>query len=73
MSKLFSSERLERASEDLTDLIGPDGLRSYYEPTAPQHGKVEHMLRFSIGTTIYAGASEVQRNIIAQQGLGLPK
>ena len=73
MSKLFSSERLERASEDLTDLIGPDGLRSYYEPTAPQHGKVEHMLRFSVGTTIYAGASEVQRNIIAQQGLGLPR
>lgn len=73
MAKLFSSETLERGSQDLTDLIGPDGYRSYYEPTAPEHGKVEHMLRFSIGTTIYAGASEVQRNIIAQQGLGLPK
>lgn len=72
MAKLFSSERLERAAEDLTDLIGPDGLRSYFEPTAPQNGKIEHLLRFSLGTTIYAGASEVQRNIIASRGLGLP-
>lgn len=29
-------------------------------------------MRFSLGTTIYAGTSEVQRTIIAQRGLGLP-
>jgi 3-oxocholest-4-en-26-oyl-CoA dehydrogenase alpha subunit len=73
MAKLHSSETLERASQDLVDLMGPDGLRSFYEPTAPQNGELEHMLRFSLGTTIYAGASEVQRNIIATQGLGLPR
>lgn len=73
MAKLHSSETLERASQDLVDLMGPDGLRSFYEPTAPQNGGIEHMLRFSLGTTIYAGASEVQRNIIAGQGLGLPR
>lgn len=73
MAKLFSSETMERGSQDLTDLLGPDGLRSFFDPTAPQNGEIEHMLRFSLGTTIYAGASEVQRNIIAQQGLGLPR
>jgi alkylation response protein AidB-like acyl-CoA dehydrogenase len=73
MTKLFSSEALSRGAQDLSDMIGPDALRSYFEPTAPVHGRIEHMLRFSLGTTIYAGTSEVQRNIIAQRGLGLPR
>jgi len=73
MCKLFSSEAMERAAQDLTELVGPDALRSYFEPTAPRGGRIEHLLRYSLGTTIYAGTSEVQRNIIAQRGLGLPR
>jgi len=73
MAKLYSSEALERAAQDLTELVGADALRSYFDPTAPEGGRIEHTLRFSLGTTIYAGTSEVQRNIIAQRGLGLPR
>ena len=73
MSKVFSTEALERASQDIVEMVGPDGLRSYLEPTAPEHGRFDHTLRFSLGTTIYAGTSEVQRTIIAQRGLGLPR
>jgi alkylation response protein AidB-like acyl-CoA dehydrogenase len=73
MSKLFSSEALVRQAEDLTEMIGPDSLRSYFEPTAPEGGAIEHALRFSLGTTTYAGTSEIQRAIIAQRGLGLPR
>lgn len=73
MSKLFSTEALERASQDVVELVGADGLRSYLEPTAPEHGRFDHSLRFSLGTTIYAGTSEIQRTIIAQRGLGLPR
>jgi alkylation response protein AidB-like acyl-CoA dehydrogenase len=73
MSKLFSSEAMERCSQDMVELLGPDGIRSYFEPSAPEGGRIEHAMRFSLGTTIYAGTSEVQRNIIAQRGLGLPR
>jgi alkylation response protein AidB-like acyl-CoA dehydrogenase len=73
MAKLFSTEALVRASQDLAEMVGPDALRSYFEPTAPQGGRIEHIMRFAIGTTIYAGTSEVQRNIISQRGLGLPR
>ena len=73
MAKLFTSEAIERHAQRATELMGPEGLRSYFEPTAPQGGRIEHAMRFSLGTTIYAGTSEVQRNIIAQRGLGLPR
>jgi alkylation response protein AidB-like acyl-CoA dehydrogenase len=73
MAKLYSSEALERAAEDLCELVGPDALRSYLDPTAPRRGRIEHARRFSLGTTIYAGTSEIQRTIIAQRGLGLPR
>jgi alkylation response protein AidB-like acyl-CoA dehydrogenase len=73
MSKLFSTEALERASQDIVELVGPAALRSYFEPTAPEHGRFDHTMRFSLGTTIYAGTSEIQRTIIAQRGLGLPR
>ncbi|BBX03714.1 acyl-CoA dehydrogenase [Mycolicibacterium moriokaense] len=73
MSKVFSTESLVRASQDIVELVGPDAMRSYFEPTAPEQGRFEHLLRFSLGTTIYAGTSEVQRTIIAQRGLGLPR
>ena len=73
MAKLYSSEAFERVAQDLNEVVGADALRSYFEPTAPEGGRIEHSLRHSLGTTIYAGTSEVQRNIIAQRGLGLPR
>jgi len=73
MSKVFSTEALARATQDVVEMVGPDGMRSYFEPTAPEQGRFEHLMRFSLGTTIYAGTSEVQRTIIAQRGLGLPR
>jgi alkylation response protein AidB-like acyl-CoA dehydrogenase len=73
MSKLFSTEALVRRAEDLTALVGPDALRSRGDPTAVRGGRIEHALRFSLGTAIYAGTSEIQRNIIAQRRCGLPR
>jgi alkylation response protein AidB-like acyl-CoA dehydrogenase len=73
MSKLFSTEAIVRGAEELTALVGPDALRSRGDETSLEGGDLEHLLRFSLGTTIYAGTSEVQRNIIAQRRCGLPR
>lgn len=73
MSKLFSSESLKERAQQMVEIVGPDGLRSYFDPTAPSNGLIEHSLRHSLGTRIYAGTSEIHRNMIAQRGLGLPR
>ena len=73
MAKLYGTEAIVRHAEALTELVGPDALRSRLDPTALEAGRIEHGLRFSLGTTIYAGTSEIQRNIIAQRACGLPR
>jgi 3-oxocholest-4-en-26-oyl-CoA dehydrogenase alpha subunit len=68
MAKLFASEALVRLTDDLA-LMAPDGLRT----DDPRHADVEHGIRRAQATTIWGGTSEVQRSIIAQRGLGLPR
>jgi alkylation response protein AidB-like acyl-CoA dehydrogenase len=43
------------------------------EPGTVLDGLVEHAFRHAVVTTIYGGSSEVQREIIAGRGLGLPR
>jgi alkylation response protein AidB-like acyl-CoA dehydrogenase len=73
MAKLFASEALTRQGGDFMDMLGPDGVRSQGDPTAVEDGAAEFALRFALGATTYGGTSEIQRNIIAQRGLGLPR
>jgi alkylation response protein AidB-like acyl-CoA dehydrogenase len=73
MFKLFWSESLMRSSAALLDAIGPPGLLSWQEPDALAEGEVERLYRHSQVTTISAGTSEIQRGIIAERRLGLPR
>jgi alkylation response protein AidB-like acyl-CoA dehydrogenase len=73
MAKLTNTESFTRAASDLLDIVGADGLLSRQEPGSVLHGLVEHAFRHSTVTTIYGGSSEVQRGIIAERGLGLPR
>jgi hypothetical protein len=40
---------------------------------APLEGKASTHYQFCVASNIYAGSSEVQRNLIAWVGLGLPR
>jgi alkylation response protein AidB-like acyl-CoA dehydrogenase len=73
MAKLWISEAFVHAAAEMSDLLGPAGLLRPGEPDAPLAGRVEHAYRHAQVTTIYGGSSEVQRGIIAERGLGLPR
>ena len=73
MAKLFVTEWFTELASDLIDLIGVDATIPHGQPGAVLDGLVEHAYRHSTVTTIYGGSSEVQRGIIAERGLGLPR
>ncbi len=73
MAKLHITEAFVRAASELLDLLGPEGLVPMGEPGTVLDGLVEHAFRHAVVTTIYGGSSEVQREIIAGRGLGLPR
>jgi alkylation response protein AidB-like acyl-CoA dehydrogenase len=55
------------------EIIGPSGQLTQGDPMAPVEGRIEHQWIHEIAATIAAGTIEVQKNIIAQRGLSLPK
>jgi alkylation response protein AidB-like acyl-CoA dehydrogenase len=73
MAKLWVTEAFTRAAGDLHDLLGAEGLLQRGAPGAPAGGGIEHAFRHAQVTTIYGGSSEIQRGIIAEHGLGLPR
>jgi len=75
--KLFGSEIAQRAARLATEALGVDALAvdfqgwSFDESRGPKPWMKQYLLTY--GGTISAGTSEIQRNIIAQRVLGLPR
>ncbi len=64
VNKVFWSELDIALHETALDLLGPDGeLRSAWSDG----------YLFSLAGPIYAGTNEIQRNIVAERILGLPR
>jgi alkylation response protein AidB-like acyl-CoA dehydrogenase len=73
IAKLFVTETLWRAATNLLDAAGAEGVLQHGAPGAAATGWIEHFWRHAQVMTIHSGSSEIQRNIIADRGLGLPK
>ena len=73
IEKLFWSEMYQRLLETALEVEGPYGQLLKTSPYALDDGKWPHLMLYSRGRTIAAGSSEIQRNIIAERVLGLPR
>jgi alkylation response protein AidB-like acyl-CoA dehydrogenase len=71
--KIFWSELEQRLKDTAMEILGPYGMLPQGEPRCSEDGFWFYELLWSRAATIYAGTSEVQRNIIAQRVLGLPR
>lgn len=72
MQKLFATELAQRITNTGMDVLGLYGQLKKGSKWAALSGQVEHRYRWSVVETIYAGTSEIQRNIMALRGLKLP-
>ena len=73
MNKLYRSEVSQRLARTGLAVIGMHGGLYRGDPRAPLKARFNHMYLSSVSGTIAAGTSEVNRNVIATRGLGLPR
>jgi alkylation response protein AidB-like acyl-CoA dehydrogenase len=72
MSRLGGSLLQQHVAGAAMDILGPLGLLDPGSKWAPLSDFRREYL-YSLGATVGAGTAEIQRNIIATRGLGLPK
>jgi alkylation response protein AidB-like acyl-CoA dehydrogenase len=70
-AKVFGTELTQQVARELLDVVGQAGLRK--ESSAPLKGELESAYRLAVINTFGGGANELQRDIIAMAGLGLPR
>jgi alkylation response protein AidB-like acyl-CoA dehydrogenase len=73
IEKLFWSEMYQRQLEAVLALEGPYAQLTKGSARAPADGHWPDLYLYSRGRTIAAGTSEIQRSIIAERVLGLPR
>ena len=71
--KIFQSELGQKIYNFGVGMLGLSGQLVPEEPTAPLGGDLPENYLTSVPSTIYSGSNEIQRNVIATRGLGLPR
>ena len=73
VTKLYWSEMDKRIQETALEVEGLYGALAPDSPFAVEDGRWQYGWMWAQAETIYAGSSEIQRNIIAERVLGLPR
>lgn len=71
--KILWSESHQRLMDLAMDVLGSDIQYGPQEASAPREGRWHRDYLWTRAETILAGTSEINRNIIAERGLGLPR
>jgi len=71
--KLFGTQLSQHVADVALDLTGAAGQLRVRTPEAPMGGRFEGTYRATVVETVGGGSSEIQKNIIAQRKLGLPR
>ncbi len=72
IAKTLGTELHQRLGRVAINALGLTG-QVLQGPLAPISGRIPELYLSSVSVTIAAGTSEINRNIIAQRGLGLPR
>jgi alkylation response protein AidB-like acyl-CoA dehydrogenase len=71
--KVMGTELAVEAYRLLLEVVGTAGYLRDGSPGAVLHGELERLYRIAVLTTFGGGVNEIQREIIAVAGLGLPR
>ena len=72
-AKVFGTEFFTEAYRLLLEIVGPGGQLRQGEPDAALAGRIERAMQGTLILTFGGGTNEVQRDLIALFGLGLPR
>jgi 3-oxocholest-4-en-26-oyl-CoA dehydrogenase alpha subunit len=73
MVKVFGTEMIQRLYNVALNMTGQFGQLEPGSRWTPLKGRIEQGYLWNVAPTIYSGSNEIQRNIIATRGLGLPR
>jgi alkylation response protein AidB-like acyl-CoA dehydrogenase len=73
MMKLYWSHAAQEMYESALSALGPEAMISGNDPLSAARGRFQLSYLHSKAFSIYSGSSEIQRNIIGERVLGLPK
>jgi 3-oxo-4-pregnene-20-carboxyl-CoA dehydrogenase beta subunit len=73
MAKCFAGETEELCANEVLDILGTVGTLNAHAAGNAIDGRFAYFVADGIMTVITAGTNDIQRNIIAQVGLGLPR